>query len=256
MAAERGFDGDIASLYDVFVDWKSRLAREMPGVRSWLDGANARKVLDVGCGTGRHVAALVEAGYAAVGSDASDAMLDRAREHVDASFVPWRMEETVPNALAISAPFDAVLALGNVWPQLVAPGASDAALANLRGLVSDGGVLLLGLKAFAIRRDAGNPYLPLLRRTHEGKTYFFVRFLDFASGGDDRAAMHFAILGGEDHDGATMIDHRVSPIRVWSPEELAQAVRAAGFADVAVSGSISDPTAPVKGEDIFVFARA
>jgi len=258
MNDERDFDGRIADLYDVFVDWPSRLGREMPGVEERLRAAGARRILDVGCGTGRHVGALVERGYEAFGSDASDAMLDQARAHVGppTRFVPWRLEETAPAALVDIAPFDAVLALGNVWPQLADDGQSDAALENLAGLLRDDGLLLLGLKAFAVRRESGNPYLPLLRRTREGKTWFFVRFMDFDAHDDPRRAdMHFTILGGREVEGSTMIDHRIATLRVWSPDELAEAVRAAGFQDVAVSGSIADASVPPTGEDVFVHAR-
>ena len=247
--SQRDFDGKIADLYDVFVDWPGRLGREMPGLVARLRSIGARRVLDVGCGTGQHVAALRACGFDAHGSDASDAMLDVARAQVaDADFTSWRLEDRVPTALKRAAPFDAVLALGNVWPQLVNAEASDAALANVRSMLRTGGLIVFGLKAFALRRDAGDPYLPLLRREHDGRALFFVRFLDFAS--QDVAAMHFMILAA---DGG-VIDHRVAPVRVWSADDLHRAVAKAGFTHVAVSGSIGDPQAAVTGEDVFVHA--
>ena len=71
-----------------------------------LAAAGARRVLDVGCGTGRHVAALLERGHEAFGSDASSSMIERARVLIgDASrFEEWRLEEPVPPALAGRAP--------------------------------------------------------------------------------------------------------------------------------------------------------
>lgn len=38
------------------------------------------KILDVGCGTGRHAIELTKRGYRVVGIDLSDAQLTRARE--------------------------------------------------------------------------------------------------------------------------------------------------------------------------------
>lgn len=254
----RGFDGEIADLYDVFVDWPARLGRELPGVVSRVRAAEARRVLDVGCGTGRHAVALAEEGFEVVGCDPSEPMLARARDAAGerAHFVSWAVEEDVPASIGEQAPFDAVLALGNVWPQLVDEGASDAALANLRGVMRPGAVFLAGLKAFGVRREGGNPYLPLLRRTHEGRTLFFVRFVDFDADPTGRTAdFHFCVLAG-DHERESMIDHRIGRVRVWTPDELARAVAAAGFQEVSVSGSIADPAAPVGGEDVFVHARA
>ena len=249
MSTSREFDGRVADLYDVFVDWPARLGREMPGIRARLDSIDARRVLDVGCGTGVHARALTEAGYDVVGCDHSDSMLDRARTAGGARFLQWTLGEDPPQG--IDGPFDAVVCLGNVWPQLADEDASERALDSLHGLLRPGGLLLMGLKAFAHRVASGNPYLPLLRREHEGSPVFFVRFLDFTSVEEyGTADFHFSILGGSE-----VLDHRVSTVRVWSAEALHEAVVAAGFHDVAVSGSIDDPSVEVRGEDVFVHAR-
>ncbi|MHC4408625.1 MAG: class I SAM-dependent methyltransferase, partial [Planctomycetota bacterium] len=79
--------GPMADLYDVFVDWNGRLGREMPGLVKHL--GDAKRVLDVGCGTGQHVAALLREGYDAYGADASEDMLARAVERERLSL--WRL---------------------------------------------------------------------------------------------------------------------------------------------------------------------
>ena len=38
--------------YDRFVDWRKRLAREMPFYRREFEEHSVRRVIDVGCGTG------------------------------------------------------------------------------------------------------------------------------------------------------------------------------------------------------------
>ncbi|NUP99346.1 MAG: class I SAM-dependent methyltransferase, partial [Armatimonadetes bacterium] len=43
---------DLADLYDRFIGWPARLARELPPLLAWL--GEARRVADVACGTGQH----------------------------------------------------------------------------------------------------------------------------------------------------------------------------------------------------------
>lgn len=55
------------------------IAIEEPAVRELLDELPDGPVLDAACGTGRHTAYLHECGRKAIGVDASEAMLERAR---------------------------------------------------------------------------------------------------------------------------------------------------------------------------------
>jgi SAM-dependent methyltransferase len=260
-ADERGIAGPLAGLYDVFVDWPGRLAREMPGLSARLAAAGARRVLDAGCGTGRHVRALLDAGFDALGADASEAMLAQAREHVGdpARLHAWRMGTAASAELEAAAPFDAITCLGNVWPSLVDEREIAATLAAFRRLLAPGGSVLIGLKAVAIRRESGMPYLPLLKRMHAGEALFFVRFCDFAitrdvAGDADLCDFHMTVLRGDAAaESPAAVLHSTSRWRVWSPASLERCFRAAGF-DAHVSASLGDPEAPPTGEDVFVHA--
>jgi len=67
--------------YDRFVNWENRLAYEMPFIERTLRGADARRVIDVACGTGMHAIELARRGYEVVGVDLSAPMIERAREN-------------------------------------------------------------------------------------------------------------------------------------------------------------------------------
>lgn len=67
--------------YDRFVNWRERLAYELPFLEQQLTAASARRVLDVACGTGMHAIALAQRGYDVTGADLSAGMIERAREN-------------------------------------------------------------------------------------------------------------------------------------------------------------------------------
>ncbi|MHC4817756.1 MAG: class I SAM-dependent methyltransferase [Planctomycetota bacterium] len=241
---------EIASFYDVFVDWPGRLGREMPGLLQRLHAAGARRILDAGCGTGRHVATLREEGFLAYGADASDEMVARARAFGDPEwFCEWRMGDTPPTDL--KAPFDAAICLGNTWSMLTGKDDAERAAVGLRGLLRPGAPLLVGLKALAIRKESGNPYLPLLRREHEGGLFYFVRFVDFDTADAELCDFHMLVVRD---DADSPVEHRTRPMRVWSPAGLIRCFLRAGFETVRVSARLGDPDVAPTSEDVFVHA--
>ncbi|MDY7040920.1 MAG: class I SAM-dependent methyltransferase, partial [Chloroflexota bacterium] len=70
-----------SSDYDRFVNWKERLAYELPFIERQLTAVGARRVLDAACGTGMHAIALAQRGYEVIGADLSAGMIERAREN-------------------------------------------------------------------------------------------------------------------------------------------------------------------------------
>lgn len=259
---KQGIHGPMAGLYDLFVDWPGRLGRELPGIEARLAACGARRVLDLGCGTGRHVEALLRAGYDAHGADVSTDMLAQAAELLggDERLHRWRLGDAPPDSLERLAPFDAALCLGNVWPMLT--DATDLArgAAALRSLVRPGGLVLVALKAFAVRRERGDPYLPLLRRVRDGRAYWFVRFVDFevppAPGGAALCDLHMAVLAGDAAaEAVEALHHGATRVRAWSPDELGAWFQAQGFHAVRTCGRLDDPQAAPTGEDLVLEAR-
>ncbi len=247
-------------LYDRMIDWDARLAREGPALAALL-GPPPRRVLDVACGTGRHLAWLAGAGYDVAGADASAGMLARARASRPGDQSPplfeWAMAGAVPAALAALGPFDAVLCLGNSFPHVIDDADVSAALGHFRSLLAPGGLLVLGLKALAVLRDARRPFLPLVKRRVGGQEVLFVRFYDFQTARAGSADFHLVILApGPVLPSGGGVHHSATPLRVWRPDELGAAVRTAGLAEVIVARDLSGALwQPGDGEDIFVTGR-
>lgn len=118
-----------------------------------LDLARGSRVLDLGCGQGRHSVALAQRGHAVTGLDLSEFLLGKARElaaerSVDVTWVHRDMREVQG-----LGPFDACVSLFTAFGYFT--DAEDArVLAGVHSVLEPGGTLLL---------DLDNPF-PLLRR--------------------------------------------------------------------------------------------
>jgi 2-polyprenyl-3-methyl-5-hydroxy-6-metoxy-1,4-benzoquinol methylase len=85
--------------------------QEVDFIESELNGNRSLKILDIGCGTGRHDIELAKRGYSVLGIDLSESQLEKAREkakiaHVDVTF----LQQDARN-LAFNQEFDAVIML-------------------------------------------------------------------------------------------------------------------------------------------------
>ena len=105
----------VALAYDDAIDWKARLAREIPFLLSRLGSPDGKRVLDLACGTGRHSFALSLEGAEVVGLDNSKTMITRAKENartlkVSPKFILGEMTKFQSIA---DGKYDMIICLGN-----------------------------------------------------------------------------------------------------------------------------------------------
>lgn len=131
--------------------------RDMHGEASFcatLIGPPAR-VLDAGCGTGRVAIRLAELGYRCVGVDSDRSMLEQAyRLQPDLSWHEADLSTLDP--AAVGAPFELVVAAGNVIP-LLAPGTLATTMSVLVAALAPGGALVTGFGLDAAHLPRGCP---------------------------------------------------------------------------------------------------
>lgn len=196
-------------VFDLYVDWKRRLAREIPflervigeteaGAKS-SPGAKSPAVADVACGTGRHAIALAAAGYAVTGIDPDARLLETARTAAEAAAANpvWICAafETLP-ALDMDGRFDAVLCLGNSI-SLTAPAELPSIVANMAAMVAPGGALVLHTINYpALARRSGEPWGPV--RVLDDETLLLKGFIPRDEGPWDTV---FVVLKRRDDGG-------------------------------------------------------
>ncbi len=69
----------LSQRYDIIIDQKERLSKEIPDLVKMFKDLNVKKVLDIGCGTGPHAIDLSQKGFEVLGMDRSSSMIDVAQ---------------------------------------------------------------------------------------------------------------------------------------------------------------------------------
>lgn len=121
---EEGFYDWLAEYYDRIIDWKKRLAAEIPELAQLFTKEKARKILDIASGTGEHTLALTMEGFNVFGLEKSGVMTRKAIEKK--SRLPQEKRDnaqflngTYKNIVGkLPSDFDAAIFMGNVLPYI------------------------------------------------------------------------------------------------------------------------------------------
>ena len=120
--------------------WHTYAAQEIEFVLDLAGLPPGAAVLDVGCGDGRHVAAIAQLGFAATGVDISPRLIARAKNQsklAGASFEVADGREDLP-----PGPFELVLSLYDVIGSSANPEDDRLLLANIGAALAPGGLLV------------------------------------------------------------------------------------------------------------------
>ncbi len=221
VSAERPF-------YDLHADAYDALVTDSP--EPWVEAVQARltsaghhraRVLDAGCGTGRHARGLLDRGHEVELLDASVQLLDLARRRCPGSLA----HEADLCSLDLPRHFDAVTCRG-VLNDLVTDAERDAALTSFGRVLRPGGLLFLDVReAEASRTRAdGSPR----RRTvtlGDGASLAFVSRPRWQDGRLLVAETYELTTPG----GAVSAHDYDFEMRPWAAAELRERLTTAGF---------------------------
>ena len=250
--------------YDRFVNWPGRLTFELPFIQQQLAKINPApgqplSILDAACGTGMHVVALAQQGYAVSGADLSVGMVERARVNAAAAGVEARFTAAGFGVLAAEFkdqpgfPFDAVVCLGNSLPHLLTRPELDAALADFSTCLKPGGLLLIQNRNFDAVMAQRQRWMDPQAYRETGHEWIFMRFYDFETDG----LINFNIVTLYRQDEGQWVQHiNNSRLRPLLRGELAGALLSAGFQQITSYGGMdASPFDPDSSGNLVITAN-
>ena len=219
-----------ASAYDLMIDWDARLANEAPFFEWVFSRSDARRVVDVACGTGRHAAMFASWGLDVVGLDASEAMVEAARRRNPGS--RFEVADFLSAPRAAPGPFDVVFCIGNSLPHLTSPAEVQQALEGFASMLRPGGALVVQNRNVDRMYAKGERLLGPSARTADGVEYVFVRLYDLEP---ERMRLTIVTLAREADTWSAAADSTVL-IPLFA-KSLLPMVERAGFAQVDTYGA-------------------
>ena len=99
---------DYANTYDK-EEFTKGTVQEVDFIESEIDFDHTRKILDVGCGTGRHAIELAKRGYRVTGIDLSEDQLRKAKEKAEIEGVEVTFLQGDARDFSFEEPFDLVI---------------------------------------------------------------------------------------------------------------------------------------------------
>lgn len=251
----------LAPIYNYFVDFKARLAFEMPLILQTLQSLNKpaaqTRVIDTACGTGQHAIAISQAGYDVSGSDLFPEMVSIAKINADLALqkISFKALGLGYNQAGFSdePPFDAALCLGNSLPHVESQSALQEALADFYALLNLGGLLLLQMRNFDLIVEEKRRWMSPQAHQSQDEEYIFFRFYDFLEDGKIDFNMLTLKKNNDQPWQSTMTSTKLLPV-LSAP--LQYQLLDLGFREVQLFGSLDGRDyQPLISDDLIVVAR-
>jgi SAM-dependent methyltransferase len=239
----RPFYADYAEAYDLLVADPVEPWVEAVHDRLLAGGWPSALVLDAGCGTGRHAAALAAKGHHVDLADVSEPLLAQAASRNPAALAL----HADLCALAVSRRYQAVTCRG-VLNDMTTEAERDAALRGLRRALSEGGMLMLDVRESEGSRRRADGVSRHRKADLGGRGV-----LQFTSTANWEAGFLHVVEDYQLRVPGLPADHcRFDFImRPWNAQEVRERLTAAGFGRIEVGPGVGRTT----GDRLFVLAR-
>lgn len=242
--------------YRGLIAWPERLQREGPLLQRVLEGAPAKRVLDLGCGSGEHTRFLNSLGFEVTGVDASSSQLEAARvAEPGGRYVRARLTELDSVVLAGQG---GAICLGNTLPHLCEESDVRALLDGLARCLPPGAPFLLQLLNYDRILERGERIFPAVLRPDEaaGEATVFLRLMTHLGGG------HLSFLPAtlRYRPGAAapleLLVAQEVPLRGWRRAEVEGLLTSSGFRVREVLGTMTgEAWSPAASDLVLVTER-
>lgn len=199
---------------------------EVDFVERELGADRTKRILDIGCGTGRHAIELAKRGYRVTGFDLSEGQLRLAREKAAAAGVAVEFERRDATQPHFHQEFDAaIMFCEGAFPLMETDEKNHAILRHAAAALRPGGKLLM---------TTLNALFPLFHSVKD--------FLDAGGSSTTNANLTFDLLTFRERSQLTFTDdsgqsHTVQTNeRYYTPPELRWLLQTAGFGQVDIFG--------------------
>lgn len=233
----------LADDYDRFVNWKSRLAYEMPFVERQISILLQKKspplhILDAACGTGMHAIALSQLGHKVSGADLIPEMVNKSRQNALAAGVEIDFRTAGFGQLAGvfgQDKFDLLLCLGNSLPHLIDLSALSATLQDFAACLRPNGRVLIQNRNFDAVMKKQERWMDPQVHTEGDSEWIFQRFYDF----EPEGLIRFNIVTLKHSGNSPWISAVTSTmLRPQLQAELVEELSRAGFDEIQSFGSM------------------
>jgi SAM-dependent methyltransferase len=247
--------------YRRLIAWPARIEREWPLLREVLESGPARRLLDLGCGTGEHARFLAAQGFEVVGVDRSEAQLEEARREADVNlrFVQGDLTEIgeIEDPALSPARFGGAVCLGNTLPHVTGREGLVRLAAGLRRLLLPGAPWVVQVLNYERIFARGERHLPLnFRPGDDGGELVFLRLLETREDGMVVFCPTTLRLATAEETPVEVVSSRRVLLRGWRRPELEEVLEEAGFARrEAFGGYGREPYDPEASTDLLLIAR-
>lgn len=242
--------GEYAACYDLLYRDKDYVAEAafVAGLirQHFTDSARTPDLIDLACGTGRHIIEFARLGYNVEGSDAAAAMIAQAREAGMAAGLTVRLyNETFQTCDKIGQQYDVALALFASLNYLTSYDDMGLALSNIGKLLTADGIFIFDMwNGDAVEKD----YSPRREKRICGDNLEVLRISETVLNTAEQTAIvdfHITLM----RNGATACEFSERhPLRYFHLQEMNDLLHANGM-EVLVRCPFMEPGKPVTASD-------